>query len=529
MEFEWRPPAVFDHQLHALDAEDVGDFVRVGDRGDGAVNGREPSELARHHHRAFDVDVGIDETGHDEPPKRPAWLFSNRSDTTLGDRDRAGKDSTGDHIDDVAGDLEGGHGISLAAPCGTVQTNSIDYRRPKNEDVAVSNATSPLPDRLRSLDALRGFDMFWIIGGDALGNALGKWYYGTSHNWISEQLEHAEWEGFNFYDLIFPLFLFMVGAVIPFSLAGMRRRGASDSAIYLRVVRRVILLFLLGLLSYGFLQLHWLVRTSDGRWIVDFDNHQRITGVLQRIAVCYGIAAVITLHTDWRAQLVTVIVILLGYWAILAWVPNPESGAVGDMSMKGNLGGYVDRHYLPGVLNPNYYGDRETKIAYGDNEGLLSTIPSVATALLGVLAGQWLRSAASAGRKTVGLAVAGVICLGLGVVWGWRFPVIKNLWTSSYVLIAAGWSFLLLALFYGIIDGLRWQAWAFPFVVIGMNAITIYVADRFIGFPQMTSFFLGGVINKAADLGPVVQAAGVLLFEWLFLFWLYRQRLFLRV
>jgi predicted acyltransferase len=393
----------------------------------------------------------------------------------------------------------------------------------------VSSAASPSPDRLRSIDALRGFDMFWIIGGDALGAAFGKWYFGTSDNWIGEQLEHAAWEGFHFYDLIFPLFLFLVGTVIPFSLAGMRRRGASDSTVYFRIIRRVLLLFVLGLLSYGFLQLHWLVRTSDGRWIIDFDNHQRITGVLQRIAVCYGIAAVITMHTGWRSQLVSVIVILLGYWAVLGCVPNPESGAIGDMSMTGNLGGYVDRHYLPGVLNPNYYGDRETKIAYGDNEGLLSTIPAVATALLGVLAGQWLRSSTSAGRKAMGLAAAGLICLGLGTLWSLTFPVIKNLWTSSYVLIAGGWSLLLLALFFGIIDGLKWQAWAFPFVVIGMNAITIYVADRFIGFPQMTSFFLGGVISKAGDFGPVVRAAGILFFEWLFLYWLYRQRLFWRV
>ncbi len=386
----------------------------------------------------------------------------------------------------------------------------------------------PLPERLRSLDALRGFDMFWIVGGDALGRAIGKWYYGTSDNWISEQLEHVEWQGFRFYDLIFPLFLFLVGAVIPFSLATMRRRGASNAAIYFRIVRRVLLLFALGLLSYGFMRLTWLVHSDDGRWSVDFHDHQRITGVLQRIAICYGIAAFIAMHSGWRAQLITVGVILLGYWAILGWVPNPDSGVHGDYTMEGNLGGWVDRHYLPGRLSPNYYGDHDKK-AYGDNEGLLSTIPAVATALLGVLAGYWLQSGVRPCRKAGGLAVAGLVCLGLGKLWALQFPVIKNLWTSSYVLIAAGWSFLLLALFYGIIDGLKWQRWAFPLVVIGVNAITIYVGQRFIGFPQMTDFFLGGAIQKAGDLGPVVRAAGVLLFEWLFLYWLYRQRLFLRV
>jgi predicted acyltransferase len=391
----------------------------------------------------------------------------------------------------------------------------------------MSAAVTPQPERLRSLDALRGFDMFWIIGGDALGRAFGKWYYGTSDNWLSEQLEHVRWEGFRFYDLIFPLFLFMVGTVIPYSVGSLRRRGASAGAVYSRIVRRVVLLFALGLLCNMVLQLRWLVR-GDGGWTIDIHNHLRITGVLQRIAICYGIAAVIALNSGWRTQLVTVFVILLGYWAILGWVPNPETGVRGDFTMEGNLAGWVDRNYLPGHLNPNYYGDQKS-IAYGDNEGLLSTIPAVATTLIGVLAGHWLRSAADASFKTAMLAAAGVGCLALGELWGMRFPIIKNLWTSSYVLVAAGWSFVLLALFYGIIDGLHWQAWAFPFVVIGVNAITIYVGQRFIGFPQMTEFFLGGVIREAGDFGPVVKAAGVLAFEWVFLYWLYRQRLFLRV
>jgi predicted acyltransferase len=273
--------------------------------------------------------------------------------------------------------------------------------------------------------------------------------------------------------------------------------------------------------------LKWLLHTDDG-WAVDIHNNLRVTGVLQRIAICYGIAAVIALNTGWRGQLMTVVVILLGYWAILGWVPNPDSGVRGDFTMEGNLGGWVDRHYLPGRLSPNYYGDRKS-IAYGDNEGLLSTIPAVATALLGVLAGEWLRSPGGSGRKTSGLLVAGCVCLGLGNLWGLQFPVIKNLWTSSYVLIAGGWSFLSLALFYGVIDGLKWQRWAFPLVVIGVNAITIYVGQRFIDFPEMTKFFLGGAIRETGDFGPVLLEVGILMFEWLFLYVLYRQRLYLRV
>lgn len=398
----------------------------------------------------------------------------------------------------------------------------------------MSVAPTPPLDRLRSFDALRGFDMFWIIGGDGLFRAVGAWYYGTEKNWMTEQLKHVDWEGFRFYDLIFPLFLFLVGAVIPFSLASLRRRGATDGAIYGRIARRVLLLFVLGLLANGALQLNWLVR-ADGGWTTDVNGKLRITGVLQRIAICYGIAAVISLHTDWRGQLLAVVVILLGYWALLTWLPNPETGVAGDLTKENSVAGYVDRHYLPGRIMKEYYG-------YGDNEGLLSTIPAVATALLGVLAGQWLRTAAAPSRKTLGLAVAGAACLAVGETWGGRlpgvgetwpgapfFPVIKNLWTSSYVLVAGGWSLLLLALFYGVIDGLKWQAWAFPLVVIGVNAITVYVGQRFIGFDKMSDFFLGGLIREAGTLGPAVRAAGILLFEWVFLYWLYRQRLFLRV
>jgi predicted acyltransferase len=381
----------------------------------------------------------------------------------------------------------------------------------------------PAPERIQSIDALRGFDMFWIIGGDALFRALSKW--ADVPIWSGRclrHLEHVEWEGFHFYDLIFPLFLFLVGAVIPFSLESARRRGATTGAVYGRIIRRTLLLFALGLLYNGILQLNWLVQTQDGHWTVNVNDHLRITGVLQRIAVCYGIAAVITLHTRPRGRLVVIAAILLGYWAILMFVPNPETGVAGDMTKEGNLGGYLDRTFLPGKILEKYYG-------FGDNEGLLSTIPAVATALLGTLAGQWLRLNVEPGWKMVGLAAAGVFALALGEVWGLWFPVIKNLWTSSFVLVTCGWSLLLLALFYGVIDVLGWRAWAFFFVVIGANAITIYVGQRFIDFEKLANFFFGGAIRLAGTFGPVIAAAGALLAKWLVLLYLYRQKLFLRV
>jgi predicted acyltransferase len=372
------------------------------------------------------------------------------------------------------------------------------------------------PERLLSLDALRGFDMFWIIGGDTLLRALAHWADWPVKGLIDEQLEHADWEGFHFYDLIFPLFLFLVGVVLPFSLGKLRERGEPRARIYWRVARRTVLLFALGLLYNHFLQLDFYKPPLG----FDF-SAVRIAGVLQRIAICYGVAALIVLHSGVRGQVAVTAAVLLGYWALLAFVPAPGSAA-GDYSRFGNLAGYADSHYLPGKILKAYYG-------YGDNEGLLSTIPAVATALLGALAGHWLRSGRPGAQKVLGLAAAGAACLLLGWAWGFWFPIIKNLWTSSFVLFAGGWSLLLLALFYGLIDVLRWRAWAFFFVVIGANAITIYLLPHVIDFAKVGHFFLGGVEKHAGAFGPVVAALGVLAAKWLVLLYLYRRRLFLRV
>jgi predicted acyltransferase len=380
-----------------------------------------------------------------------------------------------------------------------------------------ASTTPPSPDRLLSIDALRGFDMFWIIGGDTLARALAHWADWPFKVLIDEQLEHAEWEGFHFYDLIFPLFLFLVGVVLPFSLGKLQGRGEPRSRTYWRVLRRTLLLFALGLVYNQFLQLGFYTPPLG----FDFGG-VRVAGVLQRIAICYGVAALVMLHTGVRGQVAATAALLLGYWALLALLPAPGSVA-GDYSRYGNLAGYVDAHYLPGKILAAYYG-------YGDNEGLLSTIPAVGTALMGALAGHWLRSGGRSGlRKVMGLGGAGVVSLLLGWAWGLWFPIIKNLWTSSFVLFAGGWSLLLLALFYGVIDLLRWRAWTFFFVVIGANAITAYLLPHVIDFEKVGHFFFGGVERHAGAFGPVVAALGVLAAEWLLLLYLYRRRLFLRV
>jgi len=377
------------------------------------------------------------------------------------------------------------------------------------ETTSASGSTAPASpsSRLLSIDALRGFDMFWIIGGHELVTTLAEWGDWRFKDEVDVQLEHVPWEGFHFYDLIFPLFLFLVGAVLPFSLASMRQKGESTSRIYRRIVRRTALLFLLGLLFNQALQF-------------DFEA-LRIAGVLQRIALCYGLAAILVTLVGWRGQALIASAILAGYWALLAFVAAPGHSPA-DYTKEGNLAGWVDRHYLPGKIYEAYYG-------YGDNEGLLSTIPAVATALLGALAGQWLRSGRTPPRKFLGLLVAGAACLAAGLAWGQVFPIIKNLWTSSFVLVAGGWSLVLLALFYGVIDVLGFRWWAFFFIVVGCNAIVIYVAPKFVNFDHTARFLFGGLIKHAGTFEPVARAISILAVKWLILWYLFRQKLFLRV
>jgi predicted acyltransferase len=375
--------------------------------------------------------------------------------------------------------------------------------------------------RLVSIDALRGFDMFWIIGGEAVIERWAHWGEWPYRDELSKQLQHVKWEGFHFEDLIFPLFIFLVGVVLPFSLAKVTEPGASRRAAYWRILRRTLLLYVLGLVYYG----------KNGILNLDFAD-QRYVGVLQRIAICYGIAAFITLWTRVPGQVAILVAILVGYWAILTKIPVPGTDA-GPFTEAGNLSGYLDRMLLPG----RSWVQRDGRNFY-DNEGLLSTLPAVGTALLGVLAGQWLRSGYGAFLKTIGLAVAGGVCLAAGMGWSEyapdpiKFPVIKLLWTSSYVLIAGGWSLLLLALFYGIIDGLRFRSWAFFFVVIGANAITIYVAHDIVNFSYTANFLFHGLIDwsgRTYDFDAVALAISILAVEWLFLYVLYRNRVFLRV
>lgn len=359
--------------------------------------------------------------------------------------------------------------------------------------------------RLVSLDALRGFDMFWIVGAEGIVHALRKISSAGPIDRLATQLTHAEWEGFHFYDLIFPLFVFIVGVSLVFSLGKSIERDGRSVAMR-RVVRRAVLLYLIGLFYYGGI--------SKGFHDI------RLMGVLQRIALCYGFAGLMFCTLRLRGLIGVCVGLLVGYCALLTFVPVPDVGA-GHFEEGANLTNYVDKQFLPLF---KWDGDH-------DPEGLLSTLPAVATCLLGVFAGLLLRRETMGPQwKVVCLLGAGAASIALGTLWGHQFPVIKKIWTSSYVLVAGGWSCVLLAAFYQVIDIWRIQAWARPFVWIGLNPITIYLAHNLIEFSNVTERIIGGEIRTALGVyADLLSTFIVLAMSFLIVGYLHRKRVYLRL
>lgn len=320
-------------------------------------------------------------------------------------------------------------------------------------------------------------------------------------------MEHPKWEGFTLYDLIFPLFIFISGVAIPFALLAKLEKGASKSSLHLKVLRRMLLLVILGIIYNGGL-------TKDSLHSIRYGS------VLGTIGIGYGFAAIIAMNCCLRGQIAWLLVILLCYWAALTLFPVPGAGA-GVITPEGCVCAWVDQHCMPGVLG------RKTFEAVG----ILPSIAAIASALFGVFAGHWLRNAArKPGKKCLGLLVGGMALTGLGWFWGQYLPIIKDLWTSSYVMLAAGLSCLLLGLFYGVIDVLGYRRWAFPFVVIGMNSITIYLASRLIDFKYTANFLFSGSIKLAPSIyQPLLLLMAILLIKWLLLYFLYRRKIFFRL
>jgi predicted acyltransferase len=319
-----------------------------------------------------------------------------------------------------------------------------------------------------------------------------------------QQTEHVGWDGFGAYDLIFPLFVFLSGVTLPLALTRRLEQGESRWILYGRLVRRVVLLVFLGMAPDLF--------RLDGAQF-------RPLSVLGLIGMAYFWAGLVVLHRDVRGQLAWAAGILVGYYLALTFLPVPGVGA-GVITPGGHLGGYIDRNLWPGQLYQGVF----------DPEGILNTLPAAALALFGAAAGRLLLARRlSAAAKVAALAGWGLAFLVLGYAWGMSFPVIKAIWSSSYILVAGGWSLLLLALFYLVIDVWSFRWLGFVFVPIGMNAITIYVARSYVKFDYASERIFGGLARHIGPLaGPVVLAAGVLLIEWVLLYFLYRKKVFLR-
>ena len=397
----------------------------------------------------------------------------------------------------------------------------------------------PRPPRLLSVDALRGFDMFWIIGGEQVATALENLGGGTVVSMIAEQLQHVEWAGFRFYDAIFPLFLFLIGVSIVLSMDRMLATTGRRAAVA-RITRRSLLLFVIGIFYYGGLSRAW--------------PDVALSGVLQRIALCYFFAATLYVFLPRKGIVVASVITLVGYGALLTFVPFPDvdlkHGTVGKNGSQAeaqppavllagvtrtvngtfeegrNLAHYVDYRVLPGKKRNLYY----------TNEGLLSTIPAVATTLFGIMAGWLLTSVRwSARQKVAWLVGAGALGIALGAFWGLQIPIIKRLWTPSFCLVASGVSAILLGTFYLLVDVWRWQKWCVAFLWIGSNALAAYLAANLVDFTAIARRFLGGDVKEffdtrlAAGAGGLVIALMALLLPVLLVRFLYQKKIFIRL
>jgi predicted acyltransferase len=370
---------------------------------------------------------------------------------------------------------------------------------------------APKSERLLSLDALRGFDLFWIVGGHGILLALFKL---TEWGWlgaIDAQLKHVEWNGFQAYDLIFPLFLFMAGVSTPYSLTRRLAEGARSEVIR-KVIQRGLILVLLGIIYNNGLQWKGL-------------ENMRLGSVLGRIGLAGMFAQLIFVFNFespkrlwyWLAG------ILLGYWALMSFGHAPGFSP-GDLTMEGNFASYVDRLMLPGKLHKGIH----------DPEGLLAVLPAIGNALLGILAGLWLRRSAeevSGDRKAAGLALAGLALLSVGGLWNFVFPLNKNLWTSSFVLWTCGWGSLLLALFYWTIDVRGWaRGFGAFFAVIGMNSVLIYMSSKFLSFDFTAQALFGGLARAFPPLvASLIMVTGIFAVKWALFWFLKRQKVFLKV
>ncbi len=377
---------------------------------------------------------------------------------------------------------------------------------PKVEEVKTVPSKSK---RLISLDVFRGITIIAMI----LVNNAGNWSY------VYWPLEHSEWNGWTPTDLIFPFFLFIVGVAMTFSFSKFKQNNIPKSEIYKKVFRRTVVIFILGI----FLNTFPFFKTNPFEWI-DLSSF-RILGVLQRIAIAYFFSSIIFMEFEIKVQVVFAFALLILYWIIMMIIPVPGFGA-GNLTVGGNLAGYIDRIILGSHLYTKNF----------DPEGLLSTIPAVSSVLFGMLTGHLLHSKKSKEEKANYMFVLGNAGLVLGIIIGIWFPINKQLWTSSYVIFTTGFALVFLAACYWLIDIKGYTWWTKPFLVYGMNAITVYVLSSalakflyIIGAKAaINNKFLAPLFSDpyhASISYPILQ-----IFFWLGVMWIfYKKKIFIKV
>jgi predicted acyltransferase len=375
--------------------------------------------------------------------------------------------------------------------------------------VNISPLTAGKPARLLSVDALRGFDMLFIAGGGTFIELLeGK----TGIGWVdilARQMYHATWDGrITFYDLIFPIFLFVSGVSLTYSLNKEIALGRKKSDLYLKAFWRMLIFIGID-----------IVYKNPGISFFEPSNI-RYLGILGRIGFAGFITTIIYLNFSRYSRIIWIASILIFYWAALSFIPVPGYGAGDLSSMESNIVGWFDRTVLPGRLINKIY----------DENGLACQFPALCLTILGSLAGDILRSDSKEKRKIVLLLLGGITCLGLGLLWGLNFRISRHLWTSSYILVSGGWAFLFMTFFYWVIDVLKYQKWAFFFKVIGVNSLATYLLYYFINFYYTSNLIFYGLYAPAPEQWQkVFEAIGALALVWLTLYFMYRKKIFLKV
>ena len=361
----------------------------------------------------------------------------------------------------------------------------------------------PKQARLLSLDGLRGFDMFWIIGGADIVKGLAKGWPGRFSTEMTQQLEHVPWVGLHFFDVIWTLFMFMVGVSLSFSIARRKLMNESSRSIYFHAIVRALILFALGMAAQGNL--------------LDFNlaTFHPFYSVLHGIAAGYLIATIVTMNFKVKGQAIVTAIFLVSYWILLLAIPVPGVGR-GVLTPTGNAATYIDSLVMG-------------RFHYGENTWFLSYLGFASSVLIGVLAGELLLSGRSGKVKCLTLYGYGAGLLILGLIWSIWLPIIKLLWTSSFVLVAGGLSCLMMATFYLMIDVLGCGKWVFPFTVIGMNALAVYMATILFGFRNIGNIFVGHLLPRVGRWDEVLAQSVAFAVVWLILYWMYRTRSFVKL